>query len=205
VDLATGVFMFTKTDLVVPGRLPMAITRTYRSGDAFTGRFGLGTTLGFDDLLQFPSSDVITYVYRGGARTPFARQADGTFTTSTVPAFRGARFTVNPDGTRTLRFKDGAALTFDANGLLSQVRDRAGNAAAVQRSALLYPLALQEPAGRALQLTWAGLTPDRVTLPESQQLLRLSPPWRDVVLRESCSPLGQPLAGPICTGPTRRY
>jgi hypothetical protein len=91
VDLVSGVFMFTKTDLVLPGLIPIAITRTYRSGDPWVGPFGIGTTLGFDDALEFPSADVITYVYRGNARTQFIRQLDGSFTNSTIPAFQGAR------------------------------------------------------------------------------------------------------------------
>ncbi|HMH50631.1 MAG TPA: DUF6531 domain-containing protein, partial [Candidatus Acidoferrum sp.] len=42
VDLATGIFTLRKTDLVLPGRIPVAITRTYRSGDTFPNAFGLG-------------------------------------------------------------------------------------------------------------------------------------------------------------------
>ena len=47
VDLSTGIFMLSATDLVVGGRAPLAITRSYRSGDTNVGVFGLGTMMGY--------------------------------------------------------------------------------------------------------------------------------------------------------------
>ena len=111
VDLATGIFMLSKTDLAFPGVIPLGVTRAYRSGGNFLGPFGLGTTLGDDDFVVRTSSTVITYVYRANARTTFSQQPDGTFTTTTVPAFRGASITANADGTYTLRYKDGGGPT----------------------------------------------------------------------------------------------
>jgi RHS repeat-associated protein len=162
VDLVNGVFMFTKTDLVLPGLVPLAITRTYRSGDPQAGPFGIGTTLGFDDALQFPSSDVITYVYRGNAQTQFLLQPDGSFTNNTIPAFKGARIVVNSDGNRTLRLRDGTSLTF-SNSLLIQVSDRAGNAVNIIRQMETNPTTIEDPSGRTLQLSWVSLARDRIT------------------------------------------
>lgn len=42
VDLGTGVFTIDKTDLVLPGRIPISIQRTYRSDDTRAGFFGVG-------------------------------------------------------------------------------------------------------------------------------------------------------------------
>jgi hypothetical protein len=44
VDLATGLFVYHKTDLFLPGVIPIALTRTYRPADAVSRAFGIGTT-----------------------------------------------------------------------------------------------------------------------------------------------------------------
>jgi YD repeat-containing protein len=148
--------MFTATDLVIPGRLPVVWSRTYRSGESLPGPFGIGTTLAYDDYLYGPGGDVMTYVSRGNALTPFTRQADGSYVNTAVPAFRGARFTGTPGGNWTLRRKDGRAITFDNQGLMIQVQDRAGNTVTIDRSAGTNPARVIDPAGRALTATWVN-------------------------------------------------
>jgi RHS repeat-associated protein len=143
VDLSTGIFMLSAADLVIPGRTPLAITRSYRSGDTNAGVFGLGTMMGYEEFLQTTSSTVLTYVYHGDARTTFVKQADGSYTNETVPAFRGARITVDGVGNRTLRYKDGRTVTFTGDiaiatystgvGLQTGVGDANGNALTVER------------------------------------------------------------------------
>lgn len=164
VDLSTGIFMFTATDMVLPGRIPVAITRTYRSGDSVPGPFGLGTTMSYDDFLEQTSSSVLTYVYRGNARTQFFRQPDGSFVNTTVPAFRGARIVPDAEGARALRFKDGTALVFDSSGLPVRVRDRNQNEVVIQRPSEFDPNTIAEPSGRTLNLSWQGAQRDRITL-----------------------------------------
>ena len=44
VDGATGLLVVNKTDLVLPGRLPVTLTRTYQTNGPATGPFGRGTT-----------------------------------------------------------------------------------------------------------------------------------------------------------------
>jgi hypothetical protein len=41
-DPSTGVFLMHKTDLYLPDVIPIALTRTYNSGDNFTRPFGRG-------------------------------------------------------------------------------------------------------------------------------------------------------------------
>ncbi len=55
VDAATGLFLLDQTDLVLPGRLPVALTRTYRSGDTLGGPFGVGGRHAYDAFLVFPT------------------------------------------------------------------------------------------------------------------------------------------------------
>jgi hypothetical protein len=54
-------------------------------------------------------------MYHGDARTTFVKQADGTYTNGTVPAFRGAQIMVDGYGTRTLRYKDGRTVMLTGN------------------------------------------------------------------------------------------
>src|SRR5262249_66762 len=112
VDLSTGGFMLSATDLVGAGRLPLAITRSYRSGDTNPGVFGIGTRMGYEEAVQSTSATVLTLVSAHNARTPFVKQGDGSYTNSTVPMFRGARITVAGNGARRLRDKDGRAGAF---------------------------------------------------------------------------------------------
>jgi hypothetical protein len=143
VELSTGIFLLTAGDLVLPGRPPVVLTRTYRSGDWPLGPFGIGTTLAYEDYLQQPSPDLLLYVSAANARTPFARQPDGSYINTTVPALRGARITVNPDGP-TLRFRT-APPWFNAGG---QQSARTGREPGGRAGAATNPSALRDPAGR---------------------------------------------------------
>jgi len=159
VDQSTGIFMLTKVDAAFPGVAPVAFERTYRSGDTFPGPFGLGTTLVYEDFIEPTSSTVITYVYRGNARTAFTKQADGTFTNATIPAFRGTTITVNADGTRTMRQRDGSAIVFNTQGLQASRRDRFGNTVTIGRAANTAASTITAPSGRSLSLSWVGTLP----------------------------------------------
>ena len=44
VDLGTGLFVLRKTDLHLPGALPLALTRTYRPNDSQVRPFGRGSS-----------------------------------------------------------------------------------------------------------------------------------------------------------------
>ena len=70
VDVSSGVFVYQKTDLVLPGVLPVTITRTYRTRTSGIGPFGQGgsfnyhlfmKTVGQTVSLQMP--DVNRYVF----------------------------------------------------------------------------------------------------------------------------------------------
>jgi YD repeat-containing protein len=159
VDLTTGIFMLTKVDAAFPGVAPVAFERTYRSGDIFPGPFGLGTTLVYEDFIEPNSSTVLTYIYRGNARTVFTKQANGTFTNATVPAFRGTTITLNADGTRTIRSKDGSTIVFNTQGLQASRSDRFGNTVTIGRAANGVASTITGPSGRSLTLTWVGTLP----------------------------------------------
>ena len=126
VDPATGSFVQSVTDLSLPGRMPIAVTRTLRSRDSFHGPWGLGSYFSYDMYL-LRSGDVVTLTLPPGTRIPFTLNRDGTFTNKTMPSYRGAVVTTLQDGNFQLKMKDGATYRFDGSGLLVEQKDRNGN------------------------------------------------------------------------------
>jgi hypothetical protein len=79
VDLSTGQFVMRKTDLVVQDVIPLALTRTYYSGDGGQRPFGLGSTHPYAMFLwsanQYQEADLIL---PDGDRIHYARISSGT-------------------------------------------------------------------------------------------------------------------------------
>jgi YD repeat-containing protein len=155
VDLSTGIFILQNTDLAVPGRVPLALTRTYRSNGASGGPFGPGTSHPYHILLLV-ESNLRTLLLPNGARVAFPQQTDGTFRNHTDPSMRGAVLT-ETSGLATVRWKDGSLWTFGtpAYGIayLSGQRDRTGNALAITRDSLQNVTAITDAMGRQLSMT----------------------------------------------------
>jgi len=141
VDLQTGLFVYDKTDLVLPDVIPIVLTRTYRQSDPISRAFGIGTNHSFDIFTvgdnnlhpgQFPEG--YTYqdlILSDGGRIHFTRTSPcdpsgycsfqgAVFTaTSTETSFYGATITyqVNGASSWTLRKKDGTIYLFpDSDG-----------------------------------------------------------------------------------------
>ncbi|MBI5674311.1 MAG: hypothetical protein HZC48_00585 [Nitrospirae bacterium] len=142
VNIATGYFLHSKTDLHIQGIIPVNITRYYRSGVTGLGAFGIGTYFGYDWWLGAYGPDgqlndtnpaMLLLIKPGNFQYRFTDpDGDGTFTNTTDPAFSGA--TVSYDSvneTRTLRMRNGTQYKFiyasKYNGELSEIEDRNGN------------------------------------------------------------------------------
>ncbi len=68
VDLGTGLFDYTRTDLVVPDTIPIVIERSYRQGDSNSYSFGVGTTNRYDIRLWAENPhEVYLIMPNGGA------------------------------------------------------------------------------------------------------------------------------------------
>src|SRR2546428_935427 len=161
VDLATGQFVLEKTDIVLPGRLPVGVTRTYHSGGTAQGPFGRGTSHSYDVSL-LTQSDQRTLFLPGGQRVLFRKQTDGTFRNLTDPAYRGVVLTVVGNG-HSLRFKDGAVWTFGTPSenlsFLTSQADRNGNTLTFTRTGTLGMLtAITDAAARQLTFAYDGAT-----------------------------------------------
>ncbi|HRB81419.1 MAG TPA: DUF6531 domain-containing protein, partial [Nitrospira sp.] len=168
VDLGTGAFNLMKTDMVLPGRLPITITRHYRSNGPTTGPFGPGTSHGYQVVVR-AEANVRTLFMPDGSRMQFRQQPDGTFRNSSEPTVRGAVYSeVNG---RILRFKDGTRWTFGAGSqgffFLTALADRNGNQLTLTRSgATLNVTAVTAQDGRRLTLAYdAGNRITQITDP----------------------------------------
>ncbi len=161
VDLATGYFLHKKTDLHIPGIIPVNITRYYRSRDSGSavqdpnnlpkglGAFGKGTYLEYDWWLGAYGADgnpndanptMLLLIKPGNYQYRFTDpDEDGIFTNPSDPGFKEAVVTYNTtDETRTLRMRDGWKYKFDykekMSGELIEIEDRYGNKLAFSRT-----------------------------------------------------------------------
>jgi RHS repeat-associated protein len=143
VDPSSGLFTYTKTDLVEPGPAPIAITRSYRQQDSNSYSFGVGTTLPYDLRLwstdNYQSAELI---FPDGARVHYQRTSPGTgFTDATYEAkttptpFLHSKIVWN-DNIRVwnLTRTDGSVYTFGENAPLQSIRDRFGNVISLTRT-----------------------------------------------------------------------
>jgi Domain of unknown function (DUF6531) len=85
VDLSTGLFVLTKTDLAIAGAPPLALTRTYRQNDSASRAFGIGTNHPFSPLLYSENAFLtISLILLDGGRIRYQRTSTGTSFTNAV-------------------------------------------------------------------------------------------------------------------------
>ena len=153
VNLATGLFTMSKTDMTLPGRASIALTRSYQTNGIATGPFGQGTTHGLQIGLLIQGNQRIV---RMGDNRRFALtlQTDGTYRNTTDTILQGAVLT-EPSGVPTLRWRDGTRWVFGTSinlltRALTQTIDRNGN---------------------IITNTWSGANITAITGPDGRQLL----------------------------------
>jgi RHS repeat-associated protein len=173
VDLATGFFIYSKTDFYLPGVIPVSISRYYRSGDTNFSTFGRGAYFEYDWWLG-DYGDMLLLVKPGNYQYRFPKQTDGTYINTTDPLFSGAVVTHNAtDDTRTLSMKDGTKYKFiykdRYSGELIEIEDRNSNKLTLTRMPRSatgddqggYLTKITTPEGRTVtfNLTYSGQTP----------------------------------------------
>jgi RHS repeat-associated protein len=146
VDTASGTEKYQTTDFgVIGGRMPFAISRTYRSGDDRQGPFGLGSAHNFELILQETTSQLVELVQPNNYRTKFPIVIGSTnrYANEDDPKYRGAVLTKTNGTTYVLRSKNGAEMAFDATIAslnlvpiynLSKITDRNGNTITINRT-----------------------------------------------------------------------
>jgi RHS repeat-associated protein len=153
VDLATGQLVLRKTDLVLSARLPIAIARGYHSGaKTAPGPFGKGTFFNLEKEAQSTESGlVITYTQGNGRTDLLSRQPDGTFQNTTIASLRGLVLSLQADGSKRIRWRDGTLEQYGTDGRLTQIEDRNGNTITIERNGVGQILRILDASGlRAL-------------------------------------------------------
>jgi YD repeat-containing protein len=151
-ELSSGIFTYSKTDMTLPGPMPINVTRVYRSGDKVGSNwnaraFGLGTSLGYDMFLysfseaangQFTDAEVV--MPDGGmikcirsdtnAATDYV---DAVFACNQQPTgvWFGSTLTYNSGW--DLKRLDGTTYHFGFNSPLQTITDRYGNYISIVR------------------------------------------------------------------------
>jgi RHS repeat-associated protein len=170
VDLSTGQFIYSKTDMSIPDVVPINLTRTYIANDSLSRAFGIGTTQSYD---IFMVGDTFPYTYQelilpNGSRVRFDRISAGTswtdavyISTSPDPLFYGAILHFNSNDTWTVTRKDGIVYVFPDSFAQSksqcqaviQIIDRHGNKTKLDRSSCNLTQ-ITSPNGRFIQLQY---------------------------------------------------
>jgi len=164
VDLPTGRFVIQKTDLVMPGRIPVTIQRTYRSETPISGLLGIGWTLDPYDTTLTTAGTSMSLILPDQSTNLFAPSGSGQWTNTQQTFLRGAVLTQLPgDFIFQLRFKDGTVHRFErifgfSNlAALTQITDRNGNTLTLTREQVFQQnkvTRITEPAGRVLTLSY---------------------------------------------------
>jgi len=166
VDPSSGLFAYTKTDLVEPGPAPIALTRSYRQGDSNSYTFGIGETMPYDLRLWAGSGQnyqTAELIMPDGARVHYVRISPGTNFTDAVYE---AQTTPTPFLHSTLAWNesingwdltrtDGSVYTFGENAPLRSIRDRFGNIISLTRATPVGDITrITSSSGRWIKLTY---------------------------------------------------
>ena len=172
VDLHTGLFVYTKTDLALSDVIPISLTRTYRQMDPTSRAFGIGTMSNYDIYLVGDSSNYsnLNLVLADGGQVQFDRISSGTDfqsavyeATSRPGMYYGA--TIAWNGTSigwTLRLKNGTKMFFPdsfqtgsfSQAALTGVVDRYGNTLTLVRDSNYNLTRITSSNGRWIQCTY---------------------------------------------------
>ena len=108
VDLPTGRFTVSKTDLVLPGRIPVTLQRFYRSENPQAGILGIGWALDPYETVLLGQGTSMVLISPDQSRAVFAPTAPGQWQNTTEPVLRGAVLTQLPgDFVFQIRLRDG--------------------------------------------------------------------------------------------------
>jgi RHS repeat-associated protein len=160
VDLASGLFVLEKTDLVLPDTIPLSLTRVYRPADNVSRAFGIGSSHPYDMFLwsvnNYQQTDLIL---PNGGRVHYVRISPGTGWgdaiyehTETTGPFYKSRISWNGGGW-DLKLRDGTVYVFPEYAPLRYIRDRYGNQITINRSGSNIT-EITSPHGRWIQFTY---------------------------------------------------
>ncbi|MFG2311941.1 RHS repeat-associated core domain-containing protein [Streptomyces sp. NPDC048566] len=167
VNTATGAFSGSFTDAQqssVGGGLDL--TRRYSSDNTAASSLGQGWTLPWDAQLAKDADGNITYTSESGAKYPYTKKSDGTFTD---PATSRSALKSLDDGTYTLTTPDKRTLSFDSGGHLTSSKNRSGQGV-TYRYAAGHLASVTDAAGRTSTATYSGDLLSRVQLADGRHV-----------------------------------
>jgi RHS repeat-associated protein len=166
VELFTGRMRASKTDMVLSGRVPVFIQRTYRGHSSQSGVFGLGWNLTPYDAKLLVQGSSMVLINPDQSRDRFVPDGAGRWINKSAPYMQGAVITQRPgDFLFQLRFKDGTVHRYDrivgfSNvAALAAIVDRNGNTLTTTREGSSPGnfgriTKITEPTGRNLTLAY---------------------------------------------------
>lgn len=177
VDLATGLFVYNKTDLLLPDVMPVQLSRTYRQNDSTERPFGKGMTTAYEMYVAGNTHSAGSVVLPDGGRALFNRIGPQvwpyTYECTTSPTkFYKATMTfipgVGPNGAWEVRLKDGTTYQFGIKALqgdifgvhvstnaLYTIQDRFGNKTTISRDNDLRMTRITSTNGRWIQFSYS--------------------------------------------------
>ncbi|MEN3359623.1 MAG: hypothetical protein V7637_3605, partial [Mycobacteriales bacterium] len=178
VDLGTGLFGMSQTDLTVNDVLPLALTRAYNSGSGRTRAIGIGMHHDYDLYLSSDGGSEADLNLADGSQIHYVRTSPGDsfedliMTAAPAPTdFAGSTLAWNGNGW-DLVMTDGTTLVFGDLGPLQSIHDRYGNETTIVRSHVNF---LGSPVGdvqavRSTNGSWFSFTYGK-TAPDGRSLL----------------------------------
>ena len=182
VQLSSGLFVYNKTDLVLPDVIPISLTRTYRPNDSWSRPFGIGSTHPYEMFIGgdgngFGLTKYIDLILPDGTRIHYVGNGPGPSYTTYLHSAAGTPWydstissaPINPNGyvlpgAWQLQTKDGAIYSFpSSDGLINPgcqalvgITDRYGNQLKITRNADANCTISQitSPSGRYIQFTY---------------------------------------------------
>ncbi|WP_328299805.1 DUF6531 domain-containing protein [Streptomyces sp. NBC_00435] len=153
VDVATGRMVLPQTDLVLPGSLPLAFTRTFESSYGAGRWFGGRWASTIDQRLEIDAAGIVL-IGEDGSALAYPHPAPGL----PVLPTHGRRWPLSttPDGEFTVTDPEtGLVRRFTADGTLVQLDDRNGSWITYEYDACGAPTGISHSAGYRVVLTTA--------------------------------------------------
>lgn len=161
VNLRTGVKDINRTDLVVPGVIPIVFGVIYRTGDTSSGSMGIGCSDTYDYRMRNVTSSQAEFQMPNNQGYFFYKQPDGSYINTNQYWLAGAKlYDSGVDGpTRfTMRFKDGTRYIFSSSnwGALSYILDANNNQLSFLLDGSGNLSEIRQPNGRSVFVTVDG-------------------------------------------------
>ncbi len=175
VDLGTGLFVYNKTDLVLPDTIPVKLSRTYRQNDSADRTFGKGASHPYAIYLLNPYPNSYNtdnaVLLPDGSQIKYTRNTSGVLEhTATPTAFFRSTLTQPNTDKWELKLLNGTIYGFYRKVVsysqfshstwvgLEYIQDRYGNRLRVTSDDLNRVTQVTSPNGRWLAFTYDGLT-----------------------------------------------